>query len=70
MKATGILRRKDKLGIDIKYLVEICVEQEIIVLTRYEQVCIFCGGAAEEEYRRKHVCRERASANCKRRMIE
>ncbi len=58
MKSTGIVRKVDELGrivlpieirrtfdIEIKDAVEIFVDDEYIVLKKYEPACIFCGNA-------------------------
>lgn len=60
MKATGIVRKVDELGrvvipmelrktmgIDIKDPLEIFVEEETIILKKYEPACIFCGNAKD-----------------------
>ena len=56
MKSTGIVRKVDELGrivlpielrrtlnIDIKDSIEIYVENDSIVLKKFEPTCIFCG---------------------------
>lgn len=58
MKATGIVRKVDELGrivlpielrrtldIDIKDPIEIFVDDNYIILKKYEPACIFCGNA-------------------------
>lgn len=58
MKSTGVVRRIDELGrivlpieirknldIDNRDAVEIFVEQDKIILKKYEPACIFCGNA-------------------------
>ena len=58
MKATGIVRKVDELGrivlpielrrtlnIKIKDPIAIFVEDDAIVLKKYEPACIFCGNA-------------------------
>ena len=58
MKATGIVRKVDELGrivlpielrrtldIEIKDPIEIFVDDEYILLKKYEPACIFCGNA-------------------------
>ncbi|MDD2217519.1 MAG: AbrB/MazE/SpoVT family DNA-binding domain-containing protein [Eubacteriales bacterium] len=58
MKATGIVRKVDELGrivlpielrrtldIEIKDPIEIFVDEEYILLKKYEPACIFCGNA-------------------------
>jgi len=78
MKSTGIVRKVDELGrvvipielrktlgIDVKDSLEIFVDQEKIILRKYEPACIFCGSADNVQYfRGKLVCKE-----CTRAMI-
>lgn len=58
MKSTGIVRKVDELGrivlpielrrtldIDIKDSLEIYVENDSIILKKYEPTCIFCGSS-------------------------
>ncbi|MDR1193586.1 MAG: AbrB/MazE/SpoVT family DNA-binding domain-containing protein, partial [Peptococcaceae bacterium] len=58
MKSTGIVRKVDELGrvvipielrrtlgIDLKDALEIYVDEEKIILKKYEPACIFCGSA-------------------------
>ena len=58
MKATGIVRKVDELGrivlpielrrtldIEIKDPIEIFVDENYIILKKYEPACIFCGNA-------------------------
>jgi len=60
MKATGIVRKVDELGrivlpielrrtlgIDEKDPLEIYVDQEKIILKKYEPACVFCGNASD-----------------------
>ena len=60
MKSTGIVRQMDHLGrvvlpielrrtLDIheKDALEIYVDEDSIILKKYEPACIFCGGADE-----------------------
>ena len=60
MKATGIVRKVDELGrivlpielrrnlnIHIKDPIEIFVEDDYIMLKKYEPACIFCGNAKD-----------------------
>lgn len=70
MKSTGIVRRVDELGrvvlpielrrtleIEERDPLEIMLEDDRIVLRKYQPTCIFCG--AEEdllEYRSKRIC--------------
>ena len=70
MKATGIVRKVDELGrivlpielrrtmgIDIKDALEIFVDGASIVLRKYAQTCVFCGGSkGVVEFRGKCVC--------------
>lgn len=79
MKSTGIIRKVDNLGrivlpIELRRTMDIaeCDELEIymendrIILQKYEQACIFCGAARDLiSYRRKNVCQE-----CLRKMTE
>jgi len=76
MKATGIVRKVDELGrivlpielrrtlgIDVKDPLEIYVDQEKIILKKYEPACVFCGNAADNQlFHGKNVCRECAMA--------
>ena len=71
MKSTGIVRKVDELGrvvlpielrrtlhIEDKDSIEIYVEDERIVLRKYEPSCIFCGNAAHViNFRGKKICR-------------
>lgn len=70
MKTTGIVRRVDELGrvvlpielrrtleIEERDLLEIMLEDDRIVLRKFQPTCVFCG--AEEgllEYRGKRIC--------------
>ena len=70
MKSTGIVRKVDELGrvvlpielrrtlnIDIKDSLEIYVENDSIVLRKYEPSCIFCGNSEEiKEFKGKNIC--------------
>ena len=72
MKATGIVRKLDTLGrvvlpkelrdlFDIKHndSLEIFVDQENIVLRKYQPSCIFCNSLDNiEVYKDKKVCAE------------
>ncbi len=72
MKATGIVRKVDELGrivlpieirrtfdIEIKDAVEIFVDDEYIVLKKYEPACIFCGNAKNvRQINNKNVCED------------
>lgn len=51
------------LGIDEKDALEIYVDQEKIILKKYEPACVFCGNASDVQiFRGKNVCRECAAA--------
>ena len=72
MKSTGIVRKVDELGrivlpielrrtlgIDEKDALEIYVDQEKIILKKYEPACVFCGNVSENQvFHGKNVCRE------------
>jgi transcriptional pleiotropic regulator of transition state genes len=72
MKSTGIVRKVDELGrvvipielrrtlgIDEKDALEIYVDQEKIILKKYQPACIFCGNAENIiNFRGKNVCQE------------
>jgi len=72
MKATGIVRKGDDLGrivlpielrrtldIDIKDPLEIYVDDEFIMLKKYEPACIFCGSATDViNHEGKNICRK------------
>lgn len=72
MKSTGIIRKVDELGrivlpielrrtLDIaeRDELEIYMENERIVLQKYEPACIFCGSSqALTSHRGKNVCRD------------
>ncbi len=71
MKSTGIIRKVDDLGrvvlpiefrrvLDIsdRDELEIFLENDQIILQKYEPVCVFCGGSQElVSFNRKNVCR-------------
>lgn len=71
MKATGIVRKVDELGrvvlpmelrktfdIKIKDAMEIYVDDEAIILKKYEPACIFCGNANNVvNYSGKNICK-------------
>ena len=71
MKSTGIVRKVDELGrvvipielrrtlgIEEKDALEIYVDNEKIILRKYEPACVFCGNAGDvQHYRGKLVCR-------------
>lgn len=70
MKNTGIVRKVDELGrivlpvelrrtlgIDVKDALEIYVDDEQIILRKYEPACIFCGEAkGVTNFKGKNVC--------------
>lgn len=70
MKATGIVRGVDQLGrivlpielrrnlnIDIKDSLEIYVDEDMVILKKYEPSCIFCGEAKDiKHYESKNIC--------------
>lgn len=70
MKATGIVRKVDELGrvvlpvelrrtldIEEKDALEIFVDEETIILKKYEPACIFCGNAKEiTKFKGKNIC--------------
>ena len=70
MKSTGIVRKVDELGrivlpielrrtlnIDIKDSIEIYVENDSIVLKKFEPTCIFCGSHENfKTFHDKNVC--------------
>ena len=72
MKSTGIIRKVDDLGrivlpielrrtLDIaeRDEIEIYMENDKIILQKFEPACIFCGSARELlTYRGKNVCQE------------
>jgi transcriptional pleiotropic regulator of transition state genes len=72
MKSTGIIRKVDDLGrivlpIELRRMLdiaerdelEIFMENDRIVLQKYEPACIFCGsGRGLANYRGKNVCAE------------
>jgi transcriptional pleiotropic regulator of transition state genes len=72
MKATGIVRKVDELGrivlpielrrtmdIEEKDPIEIFVDNESIILKKYEPSCIFCNEAKNVvEYKGKNICSE------------
>lgn len=76
MRSTGIVRKVDELGrivipielrrtlgIAEKDALEIYVDQEKIILKKYEPACVFCGSADHVQYfRGKLICRECAQA--------
>jgi transcriptional pleiotropic regulator of transition state genes len=47
------------LGIEEKDALEIYVDNEKIILKKYEPACVFCGNAGDvQHYRGKLVCRQ------------
>ena len=78
MKSTGIVRRVDELGrivipmelrrtfgIEIKDPLEIFVDGDSIILSKYQTTCIFCGtGHQIETFKGKNVCHD-----CKKELI-
>ena len=70
MKATGIVRNVDELGrivipkemrkkmyISNNDPLEIFVEDDRIILTKYQHTCTFCGGSADvSEFKGKRIC--------------
>jgi len=76
MKSTGIVRKVDELGrvvipielrrtlgIDLKDALEIYVDEEKIILKKYEPACIFCGSASNvNHFQGKLVCKDCAEA--------
>lgn len=79
MKSTGIIRKVDDLGrivlpielrrtLDIaeRDELEIFMENDRIILRKFEPACVFCGSASSlVSYREKNVCQE-----CIRKMAE
>ncbi|WP_041433131.1 AbrB/MazE/SpoVT family DNA-binding domain-containing protein [Syntrophothermus lipocalidus] len=71
MRSTGVVRKVDELGrivipielrrtmgIEEKDALEIYVDNEKIILKKYEPACIFCGNAEEvQNYKGKNICR-------------
>ena len=72
MKSTGIVRKVDELGrivlpielrrtlyINEKVSLEIFVDNDRIVLQKYEPACIFCGNADNIiNYKGRNICEE------------
>jgi transcriptional pleiotropic regulator of transition state genes len=72
LKSTGVVRKVDELGrivipielrrtlgIEEKDSLEIYVDNEKIILKKYEPACIFCGNAeGVENYKGKNLCRQ------------
>ncbi|QGG46728.1 AbrB/MazE/SpoVT family DNA-binding domain-containing protein [Heliorestis convoluta] len=76
MKSTGIVRKVDELGrvvipMELRRIMgivekdglEIYVDNEKIILKKYEPACVFCGSAVDiQNYKGKMVCRQCATA--------
>ena len=72
MKSPGLVRKIDELGrlvlpieirrtmdMAIKDPLEIFVEDDMIILKKYEASCIFCGDARDNViYENKHICKK------------
>lgn len=72
MKSTGIVRKLDELGrvvlpielrrsLDIEERdgLEVFVDDECIILRKYQPTCIFCGTAIDTaKFKDKSICRE------------
>jgi transcriptional pleiotropic regulator of transition state genes len=72
LKSTGVVRKVDDLGrvvipielrrtlgMAVKDAMEIYVDQDKIMLKKYEPACIFCGNADDvHDYRGKNICKE------------
>lgn len=72
MKSTGIVRKVDELGrvvlpielrrtLDIspRDPLEIFIQDETVILKKYQPACIFCGQANEvESFKGKNICPE------------
>lgn len=72
MKSTGIIRKVDDLGrivlpIELRRILdiaerdelEIYMENDRIILQKFEPACVFCGSSRSlVSYRRKNVCQE------------
>jgi AbrB family transcriptional regulator, transcriptional pleiotropic regulator of transition state genes len=77
MKATGIVRKVDELGrvvipkelrrtleISERAPLEVFVENDHIILRKYEPGCTFCGSTDElTNFRGKNVCKECRTAS-------
>ncbi|MDD2619532.1 MAG: AbrB/MazE/SpoVT family DNA-binding domain-containing protein [Syntrophomonadaceae bacterium] len=71
LKSTGVVRKVDELGrivipielrrtmgIEEKDALEIYVDNEKIILKKYEPACIFCGNAEDVvNYKGKNICK-------------
>lgn len=72
MKSTGIVRKVDELGrvvipvelrrtlrIAEKDALEIYVDEEKIILKKYEPACVFCGNAGDTvNFKNKIICKD------------
>lgn len=72
MKSTGIVRPVDNLGrvvlpielrrlldIDKDSALEVYVDDESIILKKYQPACIFCGSAVDvQTYQGRNICKE------------
>ncbi len=72
MKAVGIVRKVDELGrivlpielrrvlgIEIKDALEIFVDEDYIMLKKYEPACVFCGNAKNvTTLQNKNICED------------
>ena len=72
MKATGIVRKIDELGrivlpaemrrifnINIKDAVEIYTKEDMIILRKYDAVCVFCGLSDDvKSFKDKGICQK------------
>jgi len=72
LKATGIVRKVDELGrivipieirrtldIEEKDSLEIYVNEDTIILKKYEPACIFCGKSKNvTDYKGKNICKK------------
>lgn len=79
MKSTGIVRKLDELGrvvlpielrrtldMDIKDTLEIYVDENTIILKKYEPACIFCDNARDiKVFKGKSIC-----TDCIKKMTE
>lgn len=76
MKTTGIVRKVDELGrivlpielrrtldIEERDPLEICLDGDKIILSKYVPACLFCGSSVElVNYKGKNVCKACAQA--------
>lgn len=72
LKSTGVVRKVDELGrivipielrrtlgIEEKDSLEIYVDNEKVILKKYEPACVFCGNAEDVcNYKGKNICQE------------